>query len=966
MKRKEPILLVALLSLILFFCLNTSADAQTQTITLKPGFNFVSFTNAITLTPAQYKQLNTAAVDDIFLFSSTAGSFLSLSEGTLATLSAGKGYIIKNGSTSNATIATNGNALSTINNITLKSGFNLVGFSKVPAASTKFSQLMSAYSIIRAIYRWSTTAGSFIQVNNSNGVPTLLDGIDPEFKAGESYFINVSADTYINYDGASILVGASPQTVDAPILTPASGTFTSSCQITITCSTPGAIIRYTLDNNTPNSASTLYSGPISVSQTTTVKALATKSGLADSPVVSSQYVINQASGVITFLSGRDSGISEIYTVNPDGSTLTRVVQTDNHNGAPMISPDGTKIVFSASQANTASLYGGAKINVINTDGTNLKQIYYSDGTNAVDPSYSADGKKIVFVHRVNSSESRISIIDADGKNLTDIYKVPSIGNGSLQAPKFSPDGTKIIFIYSDSFSSKSELYVMNADGSARTLLSDKATNARFSFNGKIYYCDYGNTVNKGIIKCNADGSSPEIAVPYVKIWGSNYLTTAAACPFDISPDAKNIVFLKNYEMYIIKSDGSNDAKQITTIANAASVCWGQGLSGFNGRTPVELKLCSDTGTLYTPPTQISGSLEKVLINAIYPLLNIKVIADFSNDVLINGAYQKMSQWIDPIWTVVSGAGKISGDIYMYFTAPITTDDTIVKATYTEAGKEVSAQFKFSAISFTESGKIYFSSNKDGYYEIYRADYNGANVTKLTNHMAYSINPSVSPDGSKIAYVSGSSSQNFDDREIYVMNSDGTGVLRLTNNSVSNYSPSFSPDGKTICYGEDGKIKVIGVGGGDSKIITGDLNVSNGHPLFTPSGTQIIFDSSHKQYSWYVSDGNFVINLDGSSKKLICSTALSNPCITPDGKIAYVNANKLYTMNIDGTGITPIIPSIDADNAVFSPDGNFVMYEQVKNGVADLWAMASNGTGEKIRVTYANLGILHQGGIAWGK
>ena len=967
MKKRGIFLLAAIVSVILLFGLNASAEAQTQTITLKPGFNFVSFTGIFTLTPAQFKQLNAAAIEDIYLFNSTSGSFLSLSEGTLTSLAAGRGYIIKNGLSSSAAINLSGTALSTIGNINLKAGFNLVGFSKVPAAATKFSQLMSAYPIIRGIYRWNSTSGSFIQVIAIAGVPELSDGIDPEFRAGESYFINVSSDTFINYSGASILIGQSaPAAAEAPVFTPGAGTFVNSCQVTITSNTSGAVIRYTLDNSTPASSSPQYNGPIELSQTTTVKAVATKPGLSDSAVVSATYVKDQLSGMLTFLSYRDSGIGEIYTVNADGTALTRLIQTDNHNGSPSLSPDGTKIVFSSSQVNTASLYGGARINVMNADSTGLKQLYYADGTNAVDPSYSANGAKIVFVRRITSSESRIAVMDADGKNMTDIYTINPIGNGSLRSPKFSPDGTKIIFTNEDSWSSKYELYIMGVDGGSKTLLSDKATNARFSPDGKILYCDYGNTVNKGIIKCGTDGSSPEIVVPYAKIWGSNYFTTAAGCAFDISPDGKYIVYVKNNEMYIIKTDGTGEGRQITTIANASGVCWGAGRSGFNGRTPVEVKLCSDTGTLYNPPTEIAGALEKVIVNTIYPLINIKVIAYFNNDVLVNNTYKKMSQWIDPVWTVVSGAGKITGDIYKYFTASITSGDTIVKASYTESGKEVSAQFTLSSIPFNASGKIYFSSNKDGYYEIYRADYNGTNVTRLTNHMAYAHTPSVSPDGTRVAYILGTSAQNYDDREMYVMNSDGSGAIRLTNNSVINYGPSFSPDGKTICYGEGGVIKIIGAAGGEAKVVTNESNVSNGNPLFTKDGTQIIYDSSHYTSYGYVQDGNFVINPDGSSKKQISTVTLENPCVMPDGRIAYVRSNKLYAMNTDGSNVTELIPSIEAASVVFSPDGNFVMYEQMKNGAVDLWAMASNGTGEKIRVTYGNLGLLSQGKIAWGR
>jgi Tol biopolymer transport system component len=1305
MKSGKFILLAALISLLLCFYYDASAQTQTQTITLRPGFNFIGFTNApAAATPAQFKQLNATAIEDIYLFSAAAGSFLSMSEGSLTSLAAGKGYIVKSISSENVTLNSSGAALTTVGNITLKAGFNLVGFSKAPATAVKFSQLMNSYPLIRGIYKWSPAAGSFVQVVQNDGVPVLLDGTDPEFKAGESYFIKVSADTFINYDGASItmdqsasaaasivLSGAMPSmsastpveasvpepgagpaaraiaygtdfelavidmntmseipaqisisggsysakitasasqsysavivlrhktsqktvysaiagqlplksamgnietiavsgvnisaessaiaalardkkitppavavkdsvsdiaaetktlvnaivgetiaveflkamttiqavvasssvsaesrsalcakmdltvkdvlsaysdslklsetqaiisstpgaassviinqttinnsttstdienasinikivvqpadikaavgteltaitfpagvsiknssndlslsygavtwqadstpsynknaagtyvfsgaiagtslkafqrvilsaVTEAPVFTPASSMFVNSCQVTITSATKDAVIRYTLDNSTPTASSTQYAGPLELTSSAVIRAIATKTGLSDSSVVTARYTKENISGMITFLSYRDTGIGELYTVNADGTALTRLTSTDNHNGLSDISPDGMKIIFSAAKANSSTQYGGAMINAINSDGSGLlQQLHYEDGTRSIDPSYSKDGSKIVFVRQISSAEARIAVMDADGKNLTDIFTMNPVGNGVIKSPEFSPDGSKIIFTYEDSWASKYELYSITSSGGAKTLIADKAVNARFAPDGKIIYCEYGATANRGIIRCAADGSGSEVLIPYSKIWGSNYFNTTASCPFDISPDGAYIALVKKGEMYLARTDGFGEIRQITTIASCGGLRWSAGGSGFTGRTPSELKLCSDTGTLTNQPAEITGSLEKVIVGTIYPLINVKTIAFFENSVLVNNTYQKMRQWIDPVWSVVSGAGKIGGDLYKYFTAPATASDTVIKATYTESGKTVSAEFTMRSILFNTSGKIYFSSNKDGVHEIYRCDYNGANALRLTNHLAYTHSPAVSPDGSKVAYVTGSSSLNYGDREIYVMNSDGSGAVRITNNSVINYGPSFSPDGRTICYGEDGKIMTAAAdGSGTPAVVTGATDVSNVDPMFTADGSSIIFSSSHKEGSFYVTDGHFTIPAGGGTRTQISTTALDNAGVTSGGKIAYARSGKLYTMNTDGSGVLELLASFDGTAPVFSPDGVFVMYEKSQGGISDLWAVASDGSGEKIRVTNGDLGAFATQKIAWSR
>jgi hypothetical protein len=179
-----------------------------QSIVLRPGFNFISFTEYISMTPAQFKALN-SSIEDIYLFSSAAGSFLSAGEGSLTSLAAGKGYIVKSSSANSVTISVPGSALPGVGNIALKSGFNLTGFSKMPE-SLKAAALMARNLKIKGIYKWSSAAGTFVQIIRSvSGAVELLDGIDVEFKAGEAYFINMSEDQQLNYDGASVLIDTS-------------------------------------------------------------------------------------------------------------------------------------------------------------------------------------------------------------------------------------------------------------------------------------------------------------------------------------------------------------------------------------------------------------------------------------------------------------------------------------------------------------------------------------------------------------------------------------------------------------------------------------------------------------------------------------------------------------------------------------------------------------------------------------
>jgi len=93
-------------------------------------------------------------------------------------------------------------------------------------------------------------------------------------------------------------VGSIAGQVASPSFSPAPGTYSSAQTVTLSSATAGASIRYTTDGSTPTSSTgTLYSGPVTISATTPLKAIAYQSGLTNSPVTSGTYTIGSAGGL---------------------------------------------------------------------------------------------------------------------------------------------------------------------------------------------------------------------------------------------------------------------------------------------------------------------------------------------------------------------------------------------------------------------------------------------------------------------------------------------------------------------------------------------------------------------------------------------------------------------------------------------------------------------------------------------
>lgn len=78
----------------------------------------------------------------------------------------------------------------------------------------------------------------------------------------------------------------------APAFSPVAGTYGSTQNVTITTATTGAAIYYTTDGTDPDNTDTLYSGPVAIAATATLKAIAIKSGYTDSTITTGVYTIS--------------------------------------------------------------------------------------------------------------------------------------------------------------------------------------------------------------------------------------------------------------------------------------------------------------------------------------------------------------------------------------------------------------------------------------------------------------------------------------------------------------------------------------------------------------------------------------------------------------------------------------------------------------------------------------------------
>jgi hypothetical protein len=129
--------------------------------------------------------------------------------------------------------------------------------------------------------------------------------------------------------------------VATPSFSPAAGTYSSAQTVTISDSTSGASIRYTTDGSTPSeTAGTLYSGPVSISATATLKAIAFESGDTDSAVASATYTISTGSN--RTLTGSSGNGWHALAISPAATGTF----TATYDATPSVSPENAVVGLS--------------------------------------------------------------------------------------------------------------------------------------------------------------------------------------------------------------------------------------------------------------------------------------------------------------------------------------------------------------------------------------------------------------------------------------------------------------------------------------------------------------------------------------------------------------------------------------------------------------------------------------------
>jgi Tol biopolymer transport system component len=277
--------------------------------------------------------------------------------------------------------------------------------------------------------------------------------------------------------------------------------------------------------------------------------------------------------------------------------------------------------------------------------------------------------------------------------------------------------------------------------------------------------------------------------------------------------------------------------------------------------------------------------------------------------------------------------------------------------------------------------IAFSRLPDGaappYEDIYVANEDGTDLTRLTHDPWTEEAPVWLPDGERIAFLRiGASVENA----VYTMNADGTDLTRFRGTPMADSFPVWSPDGDKIAFYEGDDLYVVDADGSNEIRLTEKTNLkpnetmSRGSPVWSPDGERIAFASTTMTTTESSGSagaatapassspgegaGIYVVDADGTGMRKLTSIAFrsspaSVPAWSPDGeRIAfYDNPDRLYpgaiyVIDADGAARKEL-PNTATEQAAlaWSPDGERIVFAKDSvTQVSDLCVTNADGTG----------------------
>jgi Tol biopolymer transport system component len=330
------------------------------------------------------------------------------------------------------------------------------------------------------------------------------------------------------------------------------------------------------DQETPRTLRRVRPGPwLSVARVGVVACLAVGAAACSSTTPSST-------------AGSSTGSSSSLAPAPTGSSASQAPATPG--GSPIAATGLIAFVWRDQGTNKSGLA------TIHADGTGRTEI--ADTSDATEPALSPDGSLIAYTR--SGADQGIWIMKVDG---TDRHRVAHIAGQHAEGAAWSPDGKRLAFVElpTTQFVGNREIWLVNADGSEQTKLTDQSSGDRPTWSPDGTRIAFASFAGGGIYGIGIDGKG------LAPITGGPDLSPAWA------PDGRRLAFQRQDDsdpnavvshIFVVFGDGTNleqltkgttDDQQPAWAPDGTALVYGQFATTPNGKVIADLVVLAPGG-----------------------------------------------------------------------------------------------------------------------------------------------------------------------------------------------------------------------------------------------------------------------------------------------------------------------------------------------------------------------------------